>query len=203
MEKRISTAVSIVSHPLLMPTFAFAILVNIPVYFALVIPAEAKWQITGLVFISSAFLPAVFIYMLVRLKKVTSVYLQARDERNLPFIITVIFFYTTYFLVRKTGISPVYVYFMAGVTFLAFLTLVINLFWKISTHMIAMGGLTGMAVGISFFTGIYFLNLIIILVVASGIVGYARLKLGAHTPAEVYAGYSLGIITLVLMFTLL
>lgn len=186
-----------------MPTLAFAIMVNMPVYFALVIPEEAKWKITGLVFLSSGFLPAVFIYMLVRMKKVTSMYMQAREERNLPFIITVVFFYTTYFLVRKTGISPVYVYFMAGVTFIAFLTLVINFFWKISTHMIAMGGLTGLAIGMSFFTGIYFMKLIMLLVLFSGIVGYARLQLGAHKPAEVYAGYSLGLIAFILMFTLL
>jgi membrane-associated phospholipid phosphatase len=38
--------------------------------------------------------------------------------------------------------------------------------------------------------------------VVSGIVGYARLRLNAHSPAQVYAGFLLGAVLVTLLFVL-
>jgi membrane-associated phospholipid phosphatase len=37
----------------------------------------------------------------------------------------------------------------------------------------------------------------------AGLLGYARLKLEAHTPAQVYSGFAIGLISMFLLFVLL
>jgi membrane-associated phospholipid phosphatase len=66
--------------------------------------------------------------------------------------------------------------------------------------MAAVGALTGMAIGLSHYVGILFLNLVIVTLLISGVVGYARLRLNAHTPAQVYGGFALGFISVSALF---
>jgi membrane-associated phospholipid phosphatase len=76
----------------------------------------------------------------------------------------------------------------------------INIFWKISSHTASVGALAGMMVGLSYFLGaFYFLSIALSLLMA-GLTGFARLKLNAHTPAQVYAGFLLGFITIMALF---
>jgi membrane-associated phospholipid phosphatase len=57
-----------------------------------------------------------------------------------------------------------------------------------------------MMIGLSYFLETYYFGLIALSLVISGLVGFARLKLGAHTPAQVYAGFGLGMFTILSLF---
>lgn len=203
IERKIAGAVSLVTHPLLAPTYAILLMLNIPAYFSLGIPAEALWRIAGLVFLTSCLIPVFLILMLHRMGKVTSLLMSKREERILPYTLTVVCFYVTYIVLKKAGLPAIYLYLMSGVTLLAFLTLVVNFFWKISSHMIATGAITGMLVGLSFFLGSNLGIWILAAILLSGITGYARLALDAHSPAEVYAGYGLGLILFLIQMLVL
>lgn len=203
VERKIAGAVSLVTHPLLAPTYAILLMLNIPAYFSLGIPDEALWRITGLVFLTSCLVPVFLILLLHRMGKVTSLLMSKREERILPYTLTVVCFYVTYVVLKKAGLPAIYLYLMSGVTLLAFLTLVVNFFWKISSHMIAAGAITGMLVGLSFFLGSNLGIWILAAILLSGITGYARLVLEAHSPAEVYAGFGLGMILLLMQMLVL
>ena len=83
-----------------------------------------------------------------------------------------------------------------GAAFSVTAAFVINLKWKISIHMLGMGGIVGTIIGLILRYQIDAVPLVISLVILSGLVGYSRLRLDAHTPLQVYAGFVLGTLIL-------
>jgi len=194
MEDKFAKLVSFIFQPLLMPTLGFLILLQMPAFFAIVIPSTAKWMLIGIVFFMTFFLPASVIYFMIRKGMISSLYIDARNERTVPYIITLIVFSVTYFMIARLEIASVYSLFILSALILVLSILVINLFWKISSHMAATGALVGMTIGLSVYVGVLFLNLVLSAFVVAGFVAYARLRLNAHTPAQVYAGFFLGLL---------
>lgn len=200
MEKRIAQVISVIFYPLFVPTYAFAILVTLPAYFAVLMNPQAKWLIVGLIFLMTCLVPTILFYILYNTRMVSTKYLSAKEDRTLPYIVSIIFFYITFYVLKKLQISPVYYYFIIGATMLNVIVMGINFFWKISSHMASVGALTGMAVGLSYFLGTFYFGLIAVSLLAAGITGFARLKLQEHTPAQVYAGFLVGFLTIVSLF---
>lgn len=200
MEKRIAHVISVMFYPLFVPTYAFAILLTMPAYFSAVMPAEAKWLVIGLVFITTCVLPTFIFFLMVKSGIVSTTWLSKREDRTLPYIVSIIFFYLTYYMLKRLQISAVYYYFMIGATFLNILVMGINFLWKISSHMASIGALAGMIVGISYFLGTSYFGLIALTILVAGFVGFARLKLQSHTPAQIYTGFVLGFFTIMALF---
>lgn len=200
MEKQIARVLSVVFYPLFIPTYAFAILLTMPAYFSALMPASAKWMVIGLVFTTTCILPTLFFIVMIKSGMVSTTYLSKREDRTMPYIVSIIFFYLTYYLLKRLQISPVYYYFMIGATLLNILVMGINFFWKISSHMASIGALAGMMVGLSYFLGTFYFFLIALSILMSGLTGFARLKLQAHTPAQIYSGFALGFLTIMALF---
>jgi hypothetical protein len=115
-----------------------------------------------------------------------------QDERTIPLALTFIFYLLTYFLFLKIPVYSFMHSFMLGALFSVFLALLINLKWKISLHMIGLGGMTSFLMIITMTQEINLFPWLIISVLASGIAGTARLYLNSHSSAQVYTGYCLG-----------
>jgi hypothetical protein len=200
MEKRIAQVISVVFYPLFVPTYAFAILLTMPAYFSALMPSQAKWLVIGLVFFMTCIIPTLFIIVMIKSGIVSTTYLSKREDRTMPYIVSITFFYLTYYVLKKLQISPVYFYFMIGATMLNIIVMGINIFWKISSHMASIGALAGMMVGLSYFLGTNYFFLIALTMIMAGLTGFARLKLQAHTPAQVYSGFILGFIMIMALF---
>lgn len=200
MEKRIAQVISVVFYPLFIPTYAFAILLTMPAYFAALMPPAAKWMVLGLVFLTTCLLPTLSFIVMIRTGIVSTTYLSKQEDRHIPYLVSIIFFYLAYYMLKRLQISPVYAYFMFGATLLNVMVMFVNFFWKISSHMATVGALAGMMAGLSYFLGTFYFGLIAGSMLASGLVGFARLKLEAHTPAQVYFGFALGFLTIIGLF---
>jgi len=199
MEERIAKIISIIFHPLLMPTYLLAVLMNLNIFFALMIPDRAKWQIIVLVLITSAIFPLIILYGMYRLRIVKSLTLESREERLYPYIATMIFFFLSCYLIWQINISPVYYYCLLGASILAVITFLVNVFWKISAHTISIGGVLGIFVALQTVLLIDLLWLIVITIIISGVIGFARLRAGSHTQAQIYSGYVVGFLTTFLL----
>ena len=200
MEKRLAQVISVVFYPLFVPTYAFAILLTMPAYFSALMPAAAKWMVIGIIFLLTCVIPTLSFILMIKSRLVQSKYLSNRDDRTIPYIVTIIFFYLTFYILKKLQISPVYYYFVIGATMLNVIIMGINFFWKISSHMASVGALAGMTVGLSYFLGTFYFGLIALSLLISGMTGFARLKLKEHTPAQVYAGFLVGFFTILGLF---
>ncbi|MEN8224124.1 MAG: hypothetical protein ABFS05_02090 [Bacteroidota bacterium] len=192
MEVRIAKIISVIFHPILIPTYIIAVLINLNVFFALMIPEDAKIKIITLVLLASAIFPVIVLYGMYRLKLVRDLMMENREERLYPYIATSIFFFLTYYLIWQLRLSPVYYYCLLGASVLSVMTLLINLKWKISAHTVSIGAVLGAFVGLQTVLMIDLLWLIAVTILICGILGFARLRVGKHTQAQIYAGYFLG-----------
>ncbi len=200
METKIAKILSLVFFPLLIPTYTLLIIFNINVYFSMIIPQLAKLQILGMIFLITFIFPLFMMILFQRIGIIKSLYMKTKEERTLPYLMTIIFYYLASYLLKQLQISPIFYYFILGATFLIIITLIINFFWKISIHMIGIGGMLGTLMGLSFLWMIDIPFLIILLVLCSGVTGFARLKLNAHNPAQIYSGFLLGTSFMLFLF---
>jgi membrane-associated phospholipid phosphatase len=77
----------------------------------------------------------------------------------------------------------------------------VSLRWRISSHMLGIGGIIGLIMATSIIYGADIILYLVISMLLAGFIGFSRLSLNAHTPAQVYTGLAVGI--LVVMLTLL
>ena len=196
---RIARIISVMFHPLLIPTYIIAVLINLNAFFALLIPDEAKWKIIALVFITSAIFPVIILYGMYRFRLVQDLMMENKEERLYPYIATSIFFFLSYYLIWQINLSPVYYYCLLGASLLAVITLLINIWWKISAHTVSMGAVLGAFIGLQTVLLIDLLWLTAVAILISGIVGFARLRAGQHSQTQIYAGYFLGFLLMYLL----
>ncbi len=127
--------------------------------------------------------------------------MNTKEERKLPYLISVLFYFSqSYFMHYYMDVPVLVKAWMLGATIIIVSILIINVFWKISAHMAAMGGLCGMMIAISFRLQIDLHYILIALFLIAGLVAFARLKLNAHDPAQVYAGFLLGVTVQLVLF---
>ena len=200
MEKTFARVLSVLFHPLLVPSYFLLLLFRLPPYVQPGIPARIKNMVLLFVFIMTFVLPVLVALGLWLLKLIECLEVRRRLERLLPMVVITLFFYLTFYALKQLGVFQAATLFMLGSTVLVLLGMVFNYFYKISQHMIAWGGFTGafLALSFSMATPLYFW--IFGIVLASGLTGYARLKTGAHTPFEVYSGWLLGVVGMSSLF---
>lgn len=194
--------ISAVFHPLWVPAFAFMSVAWLGDPLQLRIPVHAIHWLGLLVLIISGLIPAVIMVMMLRLKLISSLSMPDKEERTFPILLTAVFFYLTYYVLSKLEVAPVFGFYMLGATTLAIVCMFINYWWKISLHMTAYGGFTGALLGMGILFDEHYIFIAIPVILIAGLVGYSRLRLSAHQPMQVYAGFLLGWLTMFLLFEL-
>jgi len=191
---------SVAFHPLVMPCLGLLLLFQMDTYISHAIPGPAKRFLLAVVFINTALAPALAIALLQRTGIISNVLLSERSERMFPLLMASLFYVLTYYLLRQVTLPPIIYYYIMGATLMVLLCLVITFRWKISIHMTSMGGFSGFLIATSLFLRTDISGLIILGFILAGLVGSARLRLNAHTPAQVYAGYLLGLAVMLGLF---
>ena len=94
----------------------------------------------------------------------------------------------------KAPLPPILLSIFLGVTVAVVITFILTFFIKISAHMVAISGLLAslLALYVKFYAN-FFLEIALFSIVW-GLVGYARLKLKAHSSTEVYLGSLVGFV---------
>jgi hypothetical protein len=198
-EEKFAILISWLFHPLLMPTLGTVLMLNIGGYMMYVLNPQIKMVITGIVFLNTFIFPVIGSFYLLRKGFLNSISMPTIQERRLPMLLTVIFYFFTFYILKQAPLPPVLYLMILGATLSVLLTLIITLIWKISAHMVGMGGLVGAIIGLSIKFSVNLQFLIIMLLIFAGLVGYARIKLNAHTHPQVYSGFLLGLGSMILL----
>ena len=194
MEARVAKIISVIFQPLLIPFYSLLLIFGLNNYISIIIPLAAKKMILALVFSTTFLFPALFIFLLYKKGVITSVQMRNRNERIFPLIITSVFYFLSFHIIRKLHLPDVYLRLFFGSAVLVTVTLLVSLFWKISAHMTGIGGMMGMLIGLSQVIQNNLAGFVILSALCCGLVGFARLKLMAHTQSQVYGGYFAGFI---------
>ncbi|MGE4586542.1 MAG: phosphatase PAP2 family protein [Mangrovibacterium sp.] len=189
-QRHIAYGISILFHPLIIPTLAFLLLMNSGFYFAL-LPFRAKQTILLVVFLSTFLLPLTSLALL-RLNPLKKTDLSKSQDRIIPLLVSTLFYYLGYILLGKLEVYPVYRLFLISSILIVLLMMIISIRWKISIHMAAIGGLTGAVIALSLRLQLNSSLLLTGLVGIAGLLGTARLVLKRHNPLQVYAGFFIG-----------
>ena len=187
---------SVVLYPLFVPTYGIA-LFCLAISRHLGTPMPWIWTTIAIVgtFMLSCVLPITAIWVLMRKGSVTDMQIENASERTMPYLYTIMSFgFWAYFIIKVLE-APLYLSCIAvGAVVAISLVALINRWWKISAHLTGFGGLIGgilsYCLGIG---GIPSWTMLIALFVLAWILMWARLYLNAHTPAQVCAGFLLGI----------
>jgi len=188
MLKKTALIFSAILHPLFMPVAGMLILLFAGSYVSL-LPLAAKKMIL-LLFASGTFILPALMLPLAFMRG--DILMQKQNDRTFPLALAFIFYLLTYILFLKVPVYGFMHSYMLGALVSVFMALMINLRWKISIHMIGLGGLTAFLFIITFTRQINLFPWLLISIAASGIAGAARLYLDSHSPSQVYAGYLVG-----------
>lgn len=179
-------------HPVLMPvlTVALAMYVDPPlVYF---VPPQARWVMLAMLAVMTIAFPVTSTLLLIRAGLVQDLQMPTRQERLAPYFLTLLHFCLAYYLFRQSPAHPALHAILFGTILATALTLVITFFWKISAHMVGIGGLVGSLTALSALHGLAVSPLISGTIILGGLLGTARLLTSDHTQGQIIAGALLG-----------
>jgi len=191
MLEKLSKIVSHIFHPLIIPTVGFLVLFYSGTYLSY-LPLNIKVWITSIVFVCTFFLPLMFIMFLFYQGMINTIQMKERKDRYVPIIITFFLFVFCFYLIRRIDIPSMFYSFLLGGLISLLITFFITIRFKISIHMVGMGGLVALIIFISFYVKVNLSFYLILIILFSGLTGTARLLLNAHTPVEVYSGFVTG-----------
>ena len=200
MPEKFAKIISIIFHPVLIPTLGLFLIFNAGFYFS-ILSWDAKRFILLVVFFTTGILPMLTVAILALNPKFDISLGDSRD-RVIPLLFSSVYYYLGYILMNKMSAFPVFKIFLIASVLVIIVLLVISLKWKISNHMAAVGGLTGTLLALSFKTGMNPLWAIILAIFISGLVGTARMVLSKHNLWQIIAGYFLGFSILYLVIYL-
>lgn len=194
--KLFATIASYLLHPVFLPiVMTWVIYIISPVTFV-----KYEGRNLSLVFIqigmASIFFPILVVLLLKGLGFIDSILLKTQKERIVPLLGTMMCYWWISH-VFKTLEAPLILQVLLRGSYWGIIVLfVCSIFFKISMHTMAAGGMLGVLIVLLIITPVSMTIPLFIGIVIAGISGTSRLLLGAHTQFEIWAGYILGILSM-------
>jgi len=189
MNKKLAQFLSVVLHPVLMPTYALTMIFKLDTYIAYTTTPAAKLALYIVIVFNTLIMPVVISYLLITKGYIRSFEMQLRQERMIPYISNFVLLLVAYYIMNRVTLPKIFNLLLLGAAAAVAIAVLVNLKWKISIHMIGIGGIVGTLCGMSAFLLADLRIPILISVLVAGLLGSARLSLGAHHPLQIYAGF--------------
>jgi membrane-associated phospholipid phosphatase len=189
--------ISLVFQPLLMPTYAMILLMNMDIF----MPMPAIWRWVAIIgtLLFTGILPAVPIWLMIKRGEIKDIFISRKEERTMPYLFSFMAYVFWSLFMWRTLQFPMFIVAMGiGSALSIFIVVFINMKWKISAHLVGMGGFCGAIFGVCFRTAINPIWLFGIILGISALVALSRIELKAHTPGQTLAGFA---ISFILVFT--
>lgn len=194
-EKQIILAARIVSMlftPFYLPMVGLIVLFVFS--YLSIFPLAYKLQALALVYLFTILLPTILIHLYRRYQGWNLIELGHRERRMVPYIISIVCYFTCVYVMDRLHMP----HFMSSIVIAALLVQIVcalvNVWWKISTHTAAIGGVAG---ALFVFAEYFSFNpvwwMCLVLIVA-GVLGTSRMILRQHSLGQVVTGFLVGFI---------
>lgn len=157
-------------------------------------PWSYKIQVLLMVYLFTIMLPTLLIHVYRRYQGWNLIELGHREKRMIPYVLSIISYFTCVYVMERLHMP----HFMGSIVVAALAVQIvcalINVWWKISTHTAAIGGVAGALFAFSYYLGfnpVWWLSLVIIV---AGMVGSSRMILRQHSLSQVVGGFAVGFI---------
>ena len=192
--------ISYIFHPVLVPmvsTLWFFIVA--PVY----IPRMYAYRMLLLIFILTYLVPLIMLFLLKKMRLITSYELPSVEERKFPILFAATIYFLIGNLLLKTNVLNLLAFSFFGYTIaLALIYLFFQKHLKTSLHTVGIAGMISFIAILSYAFKINLLIFIMLSFLLLGIVATARLQLQVHTTKEIFLGIFVGAISQVLAYML-
>lgn len=183
---------SIIFTPFYLPLVGLIILFTMS-YLSL-LPMAYRLQILILAYFFTILLPTYLIHFYRKHQGWTLIELGHRERRLVPYLISIFCYFACIWIMER-----LHIYHFIGSILMAALMVqmtcaLINVWWKISTHTAAIGGVAGAVFGFSFIFGFNPVWWYCLILIIAGILGSARMILRQHSLAQVLAGFGVGFV---------
>lgn len=199
---RLSRAVSVVLHPLVMPLYVILLLVAGPTQLSY-FPASVKFYLLWVTVLYTAVIPLLLVGLLRSVGRISSLAIDDRRERILPLAIGIVCYLLCAATVARIPSAMIVRKFMLAGACCELFCLAVTFYWKISLHLAAQGAAAALLVLLTFGNAGNLTGALAVAVLAAGALASARLWLGCHTIRQVAAGYVGGFIVATLAVLLL
>ena len=161
-------------------------------------PTAYKLQVLTLVYFFTILLPTMLIHLYRKYNGWNLIELGHREKRMVPYVISILCYFFCVYIMDMLHIPHFMGTIVSAALAIQIVCALINVWWKISTHTSAIGGVAGalFVFGELFgFNPVWWLCLVMIL---AGVMGTSRMILLQHSLSQVVAGFWVGVICSVL-----
>lgn len=165
-------------------------------------PWSYKIQVLLMVYVFTIMLPTLLIHVYRRYQGWNLIELGHREKRMIPYVLSIISYFTCVYVMERLHMP----HFMGSIIVAALAVQIvcalINVWWKISTHTAAIGGVAGSLFAFSYYLGFNPVWWLCLVIIVAGMVGSSRMILRQHSLSQVVGGFAVGFIcaTLAILF---
>lgn len=156
------------------------------------LPMMYKLVMLAMVYLLTVVAPSLLIHLYRLCQGWTSHELGRKERRLVPYIISIVCYFACFFWMEYRNTPRVISIIVVVALTIQMICVLINIWWKISTHTAAIGGVAGGLVSYSIafsFNPLWWLCFVLIL---AGAVGTARMILRQHSLSQVVGGFLIG-----------
>lgn len=192
-QKQIILAARIISMlftPFYLPILGLVVLFTFS--YLSMFPWDYKLRVLLLTYLFTILLPTVLIHLYRRYQGWTLIELGHRERRMVPYAISILCYFTCIYIMERLHMP----HFMSSIVVAALavqmVCALINVWWKISIHTAAIGGVGGALFAFSAYLGFNPVWWLCVVILAAGITGSCRMILRQHSLSQVVVGFWLG-----------
>ncbi|MGP1350649.1 MAG: phosphatase PAP2 family protein [Hoylesella marshii] len=186
-------AMSIVSTPFYLPVIGLAALFSFS--YLTLLPWSYKLLVVAMVYLFTVLLPTLLIHLYRKYQGWSLLDIGAKERRMVPYVISILCYFACFYLMNVLHIPRFMSSILVAALIIQVVCALINVWWKISTHTAAIGGVAGALISFSLifsFNPVWWLCIVIIL---AGMVGTSRMILRQHSLFQVVAGFLVGLLS--------
>ena len=158
-------------------------------------PWGYKLSVLAMVYFFTILMPTMLIKLYRNYHGWTLIQLSRKERRVVPYLLSIVSYYACFYVMRLYNIP----HFMGNILMAALVIQIvcalINVWWKISTHTAAIGGVAGALLAFSIIFGFNPLGWFSVVLILAGMVGSSRMILRQHSLRQVCYGFLLGTVT--------
>ena len=158
-------------------------------------PWQYKLNVLVLVYLFTILLPTLLIHFYRNWHGWTLIELGKKERRIVPYLLSILSYFACLCVMHIHNLP----HFMSSILLAALaiqiVCSVINVWWKVSTHTAAIGGVAGALLAFAMIFGFNPIAWLCVVITLAGMVGSGRIILRQHTLAQVTTGFVVGLAT--------
>jgi membrane-associated phospholipid phosphatase len=195
MKKELAESFSLSFHPILIAFYSLVFVFVLPIFEIQSLGSQFAISIMIMAFVTTVLLPIFSIFMLKRQNIISSIRIEKREQRLIPYLLIFSYYSITAYMIYRIDFVPILIPLLFAIPAISAIILALfNTMLKVSAHALSIASVNTMLVVLMYYYDLKLLVPVIVTFILSIIVVISRYYLKAHTWLELILGYFLGVL---------